>query len=210
MAQDKKFYMAVKAGIYEPTGDLDDADFDSDFNGEVAFGVYPIPNLALEVGIGYFEPEASYRWLIFDPVLGSANIREDDAVKVIPVTITAKGVFPAADILEFYLGGGLGLYYADFDGKASVSGTLLGTPIAGTASFSDDDLVFGIHAVVGGIINITEALFLGMEGKFIWTDEAEADDDAVVSSGGESIAVPIVLEGDLNGYTVTGVVGVKF
>jgi hypothetical protein len=48
MAQDKKFYMAVKAGIYEPTGDLDDADFDSDFNGEVAFGVYPIPNLALE------------------------------------------------------------------------------------------------------------------------------------------------------------------
>jgi hypothetical protein len=209
MGQEKKVYVAVKAGVYEPTGDLDDAEFDSDFNGEVAIGFYPIPNLALEAGIGYFVSEASYSFFAFDPVYGSINLNEDDEVKVIPVTITAKGVLPA-DMFELYLGAGIGWYFASYDAKASASGVVLGTPIAGSASFDDDDSVLGAHVVGGAIINISEAFFVGVEGKVIWTDEAKAEGNVRVNVDGYSALVPIVMESDLNGYTVTGVVGVRF
>ena len=208
MGKEKKRYVAVKAGVYEPTGDLDDADFDSGFNGEVAIGVYST-NLALEAGVGYFESEASYSFFASDPDLGSINVDEDDEVEVVPVTVTLKAVIPA-DIFELYLGGGAGWYFANFDGKAIASGVSLGTPITGRASFDDDDAVFGGHAVVGGIVDIGEAFFFGVEGKYIWTEEAKAEGNVRVNADGMSVRVPIVLRGDLDGYTVTGVVGVRF
>ena len=201
--------MAIKAGVYDPTGDLDDAEFDTGFNGEVAFGRYVIPNLAVELGVGYWQTEASYGGVFVDPTLGVVTFSEDDEVQVIPITLTVKGVLPA-DMFELYLGGGIGWYFASYDTDAWMSGTVMDTPFRGSISFDDDDNVFGGHVVAGALINFSERFFFGVEGKYIWTAEAEASGTAQVIVDSTFVPVPIHMEGDLNGYTVTGVLGVKF
>ena len=204
MGQEKNAYIMVKAGVYEPTGDLDDVGFDKDFNGEVTIGFYPNPNLVIEAGIGYFQSETSYSFL-----LSSINLDADCEVKVVPLTITAKGVL-SAEIVEFYVGGGFGWYFVGYDAKVSESGLALGMPVTDTGSFDDDDAVNGAHVVGGAIINLSEAFFFGVEGKFIWTDEANAEGLVRVNVDGASSLLPIELAADLNGYALTGVVGVKF
>lgn len=66
-AQEDLNYFVIKAGIYSPTGDLDDADFDSGFDGEVVVGHYIQPNFCIEGAVGYFRSDASYGG--FDPFL---------------------------------------------------------------------------------------------------------------------------------------------
>ena len=88
-------YFAIKAGIYSPTGDLDDLNQGSGFNGEVAYGHYLPPNFAMEVGLGYFK--------------------SDDDVSVVPITLTGQAVSKSAPF-EFYGGIGVGIYFASFDG----------------------------------------------------------------------------------------------
>lgn len=210
VAQETNNYVAIKAGVYAPTGDLDDADFDSGFNGEVALGHYVMPNLAIELGVGYWLTEASYSETLTDPTLGvTATMREEDEVRVIPVTITAKGVLPA-DMFELYLGAGIGWYFASFEADASMSVVYMDVPYRGTGTFDDDDNVFGGHVVGGALINITERVFFGVEGKYIWTAEAEASGTAQFAVDGMILQVPMEVESDLNGYTVTGVLGFKF
>lgn len=146
LGQEKNAYVAVKAGVFGLTGDLDDAEFDPGFNGEVAY----------EPGLGFISGE------------------EDDEVTVIPVTVTAKEVLPA-DMFELYLGAGLDWYFTNYDAKASVGGVVLDIPFSGTGSFDDDDSVFGARVVVGILMNIAENFFFGVEGKYIWTDDAKVE-----------------------------------
>ncbi len=49
--------VTLKAGIYYPTGDLDD--YDVNFNGEIAFNKYFSPNFATEFSLGYFKTSNS-------------------------------------------------------------------------------------------------------------------------------------------------------
>jgi hypothetical protein len=60
--QESPNYVAVKAGIYSPTSDLDD--LDTGFAGEVVFGHYYPYNLALEVGIGHFDTDGTFTEII--------------------------------------------------------------------------------------------------------------------------------------------------
>ena len=53
--EDKSNYIAVKGGIFSPSSDLDDADFDTGFAGEAVIGGYYNEYLAAEIGVGYFE-----------------------------------------------------------------------------------------------------------------------------------------------------------
>ena len=58
IAQDKPDnYVVIKMGVYNPTGELDDDDFDGKENAELMFGHYFNPNFALEGGIGIFINE---------------------------------------------------------------------------------------------------------------------------------------------------------
>ncbi len=111
MAQERPGYITIKAGIYTPTDDLDDADFDTGLQGELVFGGRLSPNFALEGGVGYFQTDTSFSG--FDTVLGFWS--EDDEVTVVPLTLTAKALIPS-DSAEFYLRGGIGIYLANFDG----------------------------------------------------------------------------------------------
>jgi len=177
-AQEKKSgYITFKPGAYIPQGDLEDKGFDSGFNGEIAVGTYYSPNLALEAGIGYMHAEGKK---------SGADFKETDDLWVVPVTITAKGVWPFRGG-EFDIGGGLGAYFANVD----VDGTN-----AQTGSYSGDDnsVVFGGHGVAGISMDMSEKMFLGVEGKYIFTSGAKFFGQDV----------------DLNGFTVTGVIGLRF
>lgn len=188
-------YVTFKAGVYTPTGDLEDDDFDPGFNGEVVFGHYFGPYFALEGGIGYFQTEGSQPVIaivtVFDPLIGfyDAFVLDDLdlTVSVVPLTVTAKGVIPAKPA-EFYIGAGAGIYFVKVDGDLRFLGD----------TDSDDDAVWGAHLLAGVNFDLNDLMFFGLEGKYIITDEA----DATLFS--EKFG------GDLNGFMVTGNLGFRF
>jgi opacity protein-like surface antigen len=189
MGQEKPSYVTIKAGIYSPDGDLGD-DFDTDFNGEVTYGRYLNPNFALEGGIGYFQTEGSDSDV--SALLGSYDV--DGEVTVIPITLTAKGIYPG-ETFELYGGAGIGVYFADFEIDYT-------TTLQGNLTFEDDDTVFGVHILAGVNVDLTDEIFIGVEGKYIWTEEAKlSDTDAGFVYEGD---------GDLNGYMVTANIGFRF
>ncbi len=185
---DNPNYVTFKGGIYSPESD-DLEDFDTGFNVEISLGHYFHPNFALELGIGYFETDATFSG--FDPILGSW--REKDEITAIPLTLTAKGVYPT-QYVDLFGGVGIGLYFVR--GEADLS-----TSAFGSLSFDDDDIVFGFHLGAGANFNITERLFFGIEGKYLW---AGAEFEHTV------MGIPIELDADLDGYTVTGTIGFRF
>lgn len=142
--QEKRDYIIAKGGIYSPTGGLDDLNFGTGFNGEVAWGHYFSPNFALELGGGYFE---------------------SDDTRVVPLTATGKGIYPTGN-WELFAEVGVGVYFAKFRG-------ILSDPALGTVNIDEDDTVFGLTLGLGVNYNITEEFFLGIGGKYLLTTDAE-------------------------------------
>ena len=180
-------YVTLKGGIYSPQSD-DLEDFDTGFNGEISYGRYFHRNFALELGVGYFETEATFSG--FDPILGI--VEEEDQITAIPLTLTAKGTYPTKYV-EPYALAGIGLYLVSAESDLSIG--------IFEFSFDDDDTVFGFHLGLGANFNITERLFVGVEGKYLWA-EAEFKDSI--------LGIPVELDADLEGFTVTGNVGFRF
>ena len=187
--QDSPNYVTVKGGIYVPTGDLDE--LDQGFSGEVAYGHYFNPNLALEGSIGYFKTDGSESEFIGGPA-GTVTVATD--VSVIPIFVAIKGLLPI-QIGELYVGGGVGIGFADV--KIDVTSTALGI-----ASLSSTDTVFGFELLAGANFNINDSWFLGVEGKYIITDEA--------SISGALFGFPFAESGDATGIILSGVVGFRF
>ena len=186
--QEMPKYMAVKGGFYSPTDDLDD--LDGGFAGEIVIGKYYRPTLAVEGGIGRFEADGSETEFI--PGLGIVTLESDVSVTTIFVII--KGFHPI-ETGELFIGGGIGIGFADIDIDISSGGL-------GSDSFSDDDTVFGFQFLAGANFNITDKCFLGVEGKFLITNDAEAS--------GTLFGVPIETDSNANGYIITGVLGFRF
>lgn len=171
-AQDLRNVILLKSGAYFPTGELEDADFDPGFNGEVAYGRYLHPNFATEFGVGYFQSDSE-----------GGGVNAD--IWVIPLTVTVRGVIPMPGG-ELYAGAGAGAYVAEIDMRVlGVSG-------------EDDDAVIGGHVVAGATLDINPFMFVGVEGKYLFTEEAEFT----------VFGVPF--ETDLDGFTVTAMVGFRF
>jgi outer membrane protein W len=189
--QDTANYFALKAGGFSPTGDLDNTNFDTGFVGEVACGHYFYPGFALEIGVGYYKSNASVSG--FDPVFLGA-FREKDDVKVIPVTLTGKWIYPYGNF-EFFGGIGAGVYFASFKGD-------LASTTLGTISVDENDSVFGMNLGFGVTYNITRSVFVGVESKWIWTGEAEFQ--------GSGLRVPFEVRSDLDGIIFTANLGFRF
>ena len=167
-------YVVLKGGIYSPSKDFDvnniNMDSKTGFDGEIAFGQYFLPMLGAEFGVGYFESKGS-----------PAAAAGDAKLKVIPVLLTAKGLLPMGPI-EPYGEFGIGAYITKLD----VSGNL--------SNFSGSSkTAFGLHAGAGVNFNLTESVFLGVEGRYLW---------AKPSMGGQDIK--------LDGFTVTADLGFRF
>jgi outer membrane protein W len=144
IGQEKRDYIIGKGGVYSPTGGLDDLNFGSAFDGEIAWGHYFSPNLALELGAGYFE---------------------SDDIGVVPFLATGKAIYPTGS-WEFFSEVGVGAYFANFKGN-------LNDPALGTIGFDDNATVFGLTLGFGVNYKITEAFFLGIGGKYLLTSDAE-------------------------------------
>jgi outer membrane protein W len=182
------FYVALKPGIYSPqSSDLDS----SGFNGEIAFGYRFNPNIAAEFGIGYFYTEGEAT-----AVGATFVVRETFDINVVPLTLTLKAILPYKQ-WEFFGLGGAGVYivsgpydyyyydyyYYDYD-------------------YDDYDAVLGGYLGGGVHYNITPAVFVGVEGKYLWTDEVKLRD--------ESYGIPLEAKFKMNGIIATAVFGFKF
>jgi opacity protein-like surface antigen len=152
LAEGSSDYLSLKYGIYSPsmTYDLENINVDTKtgLDGEIAFGHYVLPMLALELGVGYFESK------------GSPAAQPGEAkLKVVPILLTAKVFLPLV-LIEPYGEFGIGYYITKFE----VSG--LSGPLANVSS--DRKGVVGLHAGAGVNVNITPIVFLGAEGRYLW------------------------------------------
>ena len=140
-------------------------------------GTYYNPNLALEAGVGYFRTESSQ---------SGTDFTEDDAIWVLPVTITIKGVIPFRGG-EVNAGVGPGLYFANLEANGT-------STVSGDYSHDAHSTVIEGHAVVGLNFDITKKIFNGAEGKY------------AVTTGAHMLGTKIKLDG----FTVSGVLGFRF
>lgn len=116
----------LKAGVYVPQEDADDAEFDSGFNGEISYTRYFHPNFAFELGVGYFMSETDF----------------DDELTVIPITLNLKGVYPVGGV-ELYGLAGLGAYLAEVEsGPFDDDDTTIGYQLGVGANFNITPVVF--------------------------------------------------------------------
>jgi opacity protein-like surface antigen len=146
-------YFVLKGGIYSPqTKDL--GDFSTGFNGEIGYGHYFDKNWALELATGYFVTKANQEANL---VRASADLD----FKTVPLTAAIKGIIPANQF-EFYGIGGLGAYFvfADVDVDYATNRHV---------SYSDNNVLFGGFLGIGTQYNFTPNLFVGLEGKYLWT-----------------------------------------
>jgi opacity protein-like surface antigen len=195
-ASAQPFYATLKAGIYSPqTGHNDD--FQTGPYGEVAVGWRFHRHFAAEMGLGGFYTEAKDRFSFPAGIIGE----EKAEVSVTPITFTLKAILPYRK-WEFFGLGGVGVYfvYADFRSRVQVSGPA--TLLLADLDDDDDDAVFGAHLGLGFHYNITPNVFVGAEGKYLWTGKANMDD---ASTGLSSLS-----EFKLNGILATAVLGFKF
>lgn len=182
-------YLTLKVGVYSPTGDLKDADFNNAFNGEVAIGHNFTRNFGVEFGIGHFETKATYSG--YNYYLG--NYSETDKVSVTPITLTARGIIPIEKV-SLYAGAGIGLYFAS--GKADLTSRVI------NVSLSDNTNVLGFHVLAGLEYNFTPKVFAGIEAKHVWTEKA--------SFSGTVYGIPIKVETNLNGFNMAAKIGFRF
>jgi opacity protein-like surface antigen len=167
-------YVVLKGGLYSPSNDFDlngqHFNHDDGFVAEIAYGHYFMPMFALELGAGYFESKAS-----------AAVPAGETKFKVVPLTLTGKVLFPFGSIEPY--------------GEFGIGGYITGTDVSGTVNEAIDSTksVFGLHAGAGVNFNITQNIFLGAEGRYLW---------ARPSWGGTDIK--------LDGFTVTADLGFRF
>ncbi len=173
-------YFVIKGGTFYPAGKLSIDNFNgpassglnmqNGLNGELALGQYSDSgSLASELGIGYFESEGSPSG---EP--GSARLT------AVPVYITWKFISSPGG-LNPYLALGLGGYYTTLQVRGN------------TGSVSTQSKVtYGFHGGVGFNINLGSAMFIGVEGRYVW----------VKDFGGRQI--------DLNGITTSINIGFEY
>jgi len=176
-------YYMVKIGIYAPSksynlnnfnsGSTTHLDSKSGINGEVAMGHYFLPVFAVELGSGFFESKGS-------PAAEPGSAR----LKVVPVLATAKVFLPVSPgRIELYGEFGIGAYFTKYEVNDNLG------------SFStSSEITYGVHSGVGVNFNITDDVFLGVEGRYRLATQP--------SFGGQKIP--------LDGFTTTVAVGFRF
>ena len=191
------FYIALKPGIYSPQsidpevlGEDVDLDFETGFSGEIAFGCRFSPNVAAELGIGYSNTDGEETF-VAPPYVGRGEFNFD----VYPVFFTLKPILPYKK-WEFFGLLGAGVYFVSGDFKANISG------FPGTSHLEDHDAIFGVHLGAGIHYNITPKIFVGVEGKYLWTDEVKLKDKAY--------GIPLEAKFKMDGVIATAVFGIRF
>jgi opacity protein-like surface antigen len=183
-------YGQIRLGLNAFSGDMEDADYDTDINLGVAYGRYLAPHLVLEAALDVFGADKE----IHGSTPTAGNYKREDTMAVMALLATIKGELPAGP-LTFFAGGGVGGYFLALNSE-------IDTAYLGDLDKDDNDTVIGVHVVAGVDYNITPRFFAGLQGLYRWTD----DIDINASTG----TVPVCLEGDLDGYSVMLTGGFRF
>jgi opacity protein-like surface antigen len=183
-------YGQIRLGLNAFSGDMEDADYDTDMDLGVAYGRYLAPHLVLEAALDVFGADKE----IHGSTPTAGNYKREDTLAVMALLATIKGELPAGP-LTFFAGGGVGGYFLALNSE-------IDTAYLGDLDKDDNDTVIGVHVVAGVDYNITQRFFAGLQGLYRWTD----DIDINASTG----TVPVRLEGDLDGYSVMLTGGFRF
>lgn len=187
---DFKNYGRLALGVNQPSGDLDDAGYDAGFNISATYGRYLAKNLVVEGSLGSFFTDQEFS--------GSTGITgsftREDIISASSILGTIKGELPMGPV-NLFAGAGLGLYVVILDSE-------IDTTFLGDLDAEDSDTVFGAHVVVGGDFNITHRVFIGVEGLYRWTTEFDMRDRVGT--------IPVEVEGDLDGYSISFMGGFRF
>jgi hypothetical protein len=186
-------YIVYKHGIYSAESD-NLKDSDTKYYGELLFGRYLSPYLSMQTGISYLDTEGTLRES--DQVLGSIVGNAD--VTAIGILATARGYYPFKLFPikkgELFAGAGAGLYFVD--GEADL------TTSVGDFSVDDEDTIYGVHFELGSNIDITRVVFFGIEGKYLWAEEAKLK--------GNAFGTGVEFEYDLTRIIITVDIGFRF
>ncbi len=160
-------YVVAKLGVYSPISN-ELTDYSSDFNGEVDFGHYFSPYFATEFGVGHLQTSGTV--LTFNGFFATEDI---DATYL---EATAKAVFPVPyyysrtqPLMDLYLGGGVGVYFANDNVDA--------------IGFSTSDTVPGFHILGGADFNLNRDVFLGLELKYMYAKPFDTDIEGMIFTG---------------------------
>jgi outer membrane protein W len=178
----KANYGVLKGGIYSPQNDQL-TQFGVGFNGELAFGHYFNKNFALEFGSGYFQTNRSSSSNYGDATL---------TFNVVPVILSIKGIIPLDKAVELHGIGGGGAYFL----WSSTSGSVNNQFNVDNKTLAGGFLGLGINFM------ITPTVFLGLEGKYLWTSSVTVNNFNNTSS--------FTTDVNLNGIQATFNVGFLF
>jgi opacity protein-like surface antigen len=184
---DKKNYIILKPGLYSPQSDELD-DFRNGLNFEAGYGRYITKYIAAEAFFSTFYTTAKFSGS--DAVFG--DFKEEDFISTTGANLALKGFAPLK-FGELYAMGGAGIYFLGVD--ADVDGSLI------DLDFADYTTKLGLFLGGGANFNITKRIFLGVEGKYLWLETEFKDTVA---------GVPFELDADMQGFTISGVIGFRF
>jgi len=146
-----QMYLFGHLGFYEPNDDRDGLeDYDTGGAFDIGIGSRVSPVLAIEGTFGAYGSD-----------------RGSDEVTVVPVTFGGRLIIPGP-FFEPYVGGGVGLYFADLDEP--------------TSGIDDSDTTFGGYLSLGMDAWLNPRMALNFEGKYHWA-EPEFDGFDVDVSG---------------------------
>lgn len=183
-------YAQLKLGAFQPTGDLDDADFDTGFQISGSYGRYLTRYLIVEAGIDGFAVDSD----VEGSNATAGDYDQDNSLSVAGFIVTLKGEVPVG-AASIFGGIGGGLYTATLDSDIESSRL-------GDFSTDDDDQVLGAHVVAGVNYDITNRFFAGVEGMYRWTDDLDIQETVA--------SIPVEYEGDLSGFSITVNGGFRF
>jgi opacity protein-like surface antigen len=185
-----KNYGRLTIGMNQPDGDLDDAGYDANVNIAGTYGRYLAKNLVVEGSLGTFFADQDFS----GNTSLTGNYTRDDIISASPILGTIKGEMPMGP-LTLFAGAGVGLYFVTLDSE-------IDTTRLGDLDANDSDTVFGAHLVAGGNFNITPRVFIGLEGLYRWTSEFDMKDRVGT--------IPVEVEGNLDGYSISLLGGFRF
>jgi opacity protein-like surface antigen len=173
-------YVVGKAGALFPNHG------DTGFSGDVGFGY------DLVSGDGLFGVEATVGYQGVSNTSGGLESTLDN----VPFAITLKAGAKIIDKIRIYGGAGVDIAWVSWDLKATSDSGFIGHN-------HTEDAVFGAHVLCGATYDITNRIYLGVEGKYLWANEAKMTMPAV---GGKVAAV----RGNINNFSTMAVVGFRF
>lgn len=189
-AERRSNYIQGQAGVAFPGSDLDDADFANGFNGAFSYGRYLTEHLKVEATLDLNAMDRDVQGA--NSTTGTYS--RDEYLSASGILIALKGEYPLGPV-DLFAGVGVGMYGVQLNSE-------IDSQRLGSFDTDDSDTVFGAQFSLGTNYNINERFYVGVEGKYLWTQEAD------ISM--RTASLPIQYEGDLSGYSLAFTLGWRF